>query len=153
MGWKIAFTAEINEEIYTALLLCLLVSFVFCVIFFVKGNKTGRNIAVVGCIVLVCSVVFFCYQFGVRKVSLPLLNGNKVHTAYEEIYSYTSQICEMELKEVDYTKQSDPTQKAGGNDCIEITYYSGKEESYVWDGDYMLVISGSEKKLYKIMKE
>lgn len=103
-------------------------------------------------IILIAGWGFNCYHYGVKKIVFPILQGENEYITRTEIEGYFKWLNSLKLEKVEYDIGNDPGMQSGNRGCEDVVYNNGDIESYIHSSDYMLVVKGKEKQLYRIIE-
>ncbi|MCD7824396.1 MAG: hypothetical protein LUH14_00265 [Clostridiaceae bacterium] len=118
------------------------------------GKITAKQFAAALLILLLLLFAAFWmfnrYQNGVKKIVFPLIQGDNEYTDAKQIQEHLEWLDSLQLEEVEYDEELDPSLASGNRDCFILVFNSGEEESYLYDTDYLLIEKGDKKQLYRI---
>ena len=71
--------------------------------------------------------IFNSYHYGVKKIVFPIIKGDNEYTAKTEIKGYLKWLNSLELQEVEYDIEHDPSMLAGQDGCADVVYNNGAD--------------------------
>lgn len=151
------FKSQSNMMFNYALIIGMILLLIVVIILYSRG-RTGKKFVIPVCllfIVLIAVWGFHIYNYGIKKVVFPTINGENAYTSKTEIKGYLKWLSSMKLEEVEYDIKHDPGMLSGRNECSDIVYNNGDTEEYIYGADYLLVLKGGkekEKHLYQVME-
>lgn len=148
------FKSQSNLILNYVLIIGILLVFAIAFIVFAR-RKANIKFMVPVCAVLIAFIaglIFNSYHYGIKKIVFPIVQGDNEYTARTEIEGYLKWLNSLELEKVEYDSGNDPGMQSGNHGCEDVVYNNGDIESYIHSSDYMLVVKGKEKQLYRIIE-
>ncbi len=152
------FKSQSNLILHYALVIGIILLLAAAIILFIR-RKTCKKLMIpvfAVLVVLTAACIFNSYHYGVKKIVFPVIKGDNEYTAKTEIKGYLKWLNSLELQEVEYDIEHDPSMLAGQDGCADVVYNNGAVETYIYGAGYLIVRKGEkreEKQLYRIIEE